>query len=209
MLRGARALDRDDLSHDIPRMDTRTPLDFLMTRRSVPVRMLGSPAPDDGTVRRLLNAAARVPDHGKLVPFRFAVLRRPAVARLAGLTREIGAAQGRNPEKLEKQAGAFDDAPLTVAVIVSPKTDSAVPLIEQEQSAALACLSLVNAAEAAGYGGHWLTGWMARDAAFLRDALDIAAPEAVAGFVHLGTPARQPAERPRPDLDAITRWIET
>ena len=190
-------------------MDTRSPLEFLLSRRSVPVRLLDSPAPDDDTVCRLLTAASRVPDHGKLVPFRFAVLRPPAIARMARVTREVGTAQGRDPEKLEKQAGAFDDAPLTVAVIVSPKTDSAIPLIEQEQSAALACLSLVNAAEAAGFAGHWLTGWMARDAAFLRAALAIAAPEAVAGFVHLGTPARPPAERPRPDPEGITRWIET
>lgn len=189
-------------------MDTRTPLDFLLTRRSVPVRMLASPAPDDATLRRLLTAAARVPDHGKLVPFRFEVLKRPAIDRLARLTREIGTAQGRDPDKLGKQAGAFDDAPLTVAVIVSPRPDSPIPLIEQEQSAALTCLSLVNAAEAAGFGGHWLTGWMARDADFLAAAFGITAPEAVAGFVHLGTPATQPVERPRPDLDAITRWVE-
>jgi nitroreductase len=190
-------------------MNTRSPLDFLLTRRSVPVRMLSAPVPDDATLRRLLSAAARVPDHGKLVPFRFEVLKRPAIARLARLTREIGAAQGRDPDKLEKQAGAFDDAPLTVAVVVSPRTDSPIPLIEQEQSAALTCLSLVNAAEAAGFGGHWLTGWMARDADFLHAAFGIAGPEAVAGFVHLGTPVRQPPDRPRPDLDAIIRWVET
>lgn len=190
-------------------MDTRSPLDFLLTRRSVPVRMLDDPAPDDATLRQLLTAAARVPDHGKLVPFRFEVLRKPAIDRLARLTREIGTAQGRDPDKLEKQAGAFDDAPLTVAVICSPKTHSAIPLIEQEQSAALACLSLVNAAEAAGFGGHWLTAWMARDPEFLRAAFGIAAPEVVTGFVHLGTPAHPPAERPRPDIDALTRWVET
>jgi nitroreductase len=190
-------------------MDNRSPLEFLLTRRSVPVRMLSAPVPDDAVLRQLLSAAARVPDHGKLVPFRFAVLRKPAIERMARLTREIGEAQGRDPDKLEKQAGAFDDASLTVAVICSPRTDSTVPLIEQEQTAALACLSLVNAAEAAGFAGHWLTSWMARDAEFLRAGFGIEAPEAVTGFVHLGTPARQPADRPRPDVDAVTRWIET
>ncbi|MBF9058245.1 nitroreductase [Rhodobacterales bacterium HKCCSP123] len=190
-------------------MDTRTPLEFLLTRRSVPVRLLTSPAPEDTALRQLLAAAARVPDHGKLVPFRFLVLRKPAVDRLAAQTREIGARQGRDPDKLAKQAGAFDDAPMTVAVIFSPATESTVPLIEQEQTAALACLSLVNAAEAAGFGGHWLTSWMARDTEFLGAAFGIAAPELVTGFVHLGTPAREPADRPRPDIDALTRWIET
>ena len=190
------------------RMDTRTPLDFLLTRRSVPVRMLSAPLPDDATLRRLLTAAARVPDHGKLVPFRFAVLRKPAVDRLARVTREVGSAQGRDPDKLEKQAAAFDDAPMTVAVICAPREGTPIPLIEQEQTAALACLSLLNAAQAAGFAGHWLTGWMARDADFLQAALGISAPRVVAGFVHLGTPAKEPPARPRPDVDTFTDWIE-
>lgn len=190
------------------RMDTRTPLDFLLTRRSVPVRMLSAPLPDDATLRRLLTAAARVPDHGKLVPFRFAVLRKPAVDRLARVTREVGSAQGRDPDKLEKQAAAFDDAPMTVAVICAPREGTPIPLIEQEQTAALACLSLLNAAQAAGFAGHWLTGWMARDADFLQAALGISAPEVVAGFVHLGTPTKEPPARPRPDVDTLTDWIE-
>jgi nitroreductase len=189
-------------------MDMRTPLDFLLNRRSVPVRMLSTPAPDDALLRRLLTAASRVPDHGKLVPYRFVVLQKPAIDRLARITREIGTEQGRDPDKLRKQAGAFDDAPVTVAVICTPNLGSPIPLIEQEQTAALACLSLVNAAEAAGFAGHWLTGWMARDAAFLDAAFGIAAPQAVAGFVHLGTPASQPPARPRPDIDAITTWVD-
>jgi nitroreductase len=157
----------------------------------------------------MLTAAARVPDHGKLVPFRFAVLRKPAVDRLAEVTRAVGTAQGRDPDKLVKQAQAFRDAPMTVAVICTPRVDTPIPVVEQEQTAALACLSLVNAAEAAGFGGHWLTGWMARDRDFLRAALHLDAPDVVAGFVHMGTPTGQPADRPRPDIDAITDWIET
>lgn len=191
----------------MPPMDTRTPFEFLTARHSVPVRMLTDPLPDDAMLRQLLSAAARVPDHGKLVPFRFHVLRKAAIARMAQLTHEIGTAQGRDPDKLVKQAAAFGDARLTVAVLFHPQMDSPIPLIEQEQTAALACLSLVNAAQAAGFAGHWLTGWMARDADFLRASFGIAAPAAVTGFVHLGTPKAQPPERPRPDLDAITTWV--
>lgn len=191
------------------RMERDTPLDFLLNRHSVPVRMLGAPIPDDALLARLLTAAARVPDHGKIVPFRFHVLRKPAIDRLARLTTEIGTAQGRDPEKLVKQAAAFHDAPLTVAVIFTPQTDRPIPLIEQEQTAALACLSLVNAAQAAGFAGHWLTGWMARDADFLTQAFGLRAPQAITGFVHLGTPRQEPPPRPRPDLDAITTWVET
>ena len=190
-------------------MDTTTPLSFLLNRRSVPVRMLGAPIPDDAMLRAILTAAARVPDHVKLVPFRFHILRKPAIERMARLTREIGTAQGRDPDKLVKQAAAFDDAPLTVAVIFAPQTDRPIPLIEQEQTAALACLSLVNAAQAADFAGHWLTGWMARDADFLDQAFGLAAPQAVSGFVHLGTPQQEPPARPRPDLDAIATWVDT
>jgi nitroreductase len=143
------------------------------------------------------------------VPFRFAVLRKPAIDRLARLTREVGTDQGRDPDKLGKQAAAFDDAPLTVAVICTPREGTPIPLVEQEQAAALACLSLVNAAEAAGFAGHWLTGWMARDADFLHAAFGITSPQSVAGFVHLGTPKAMPPERPRPDLATITDWIDT
>ena len=202
-------LDPRPKTPDMNGMTTRTPLDFLLTRRSIPVRMLAAPTPDDATLTRLLTAAARVPDHGKLVPFRFAVLRKAAVDRLARITQEIGTAQGRDPDKLVKQAQAFLDAPMTVAVICTPRPDTPIPLVEQEQTAGLACLSLVNAAEAAGFGGHWLTGWMARDRDFLRAALGLEPPMVVAGFVHLGTPKGEPVERPRPDLAAITDWIET
>lgn len=189
-------------------MDLRTPFEFLLSRRSVPVRMQGAPIPDDALLRQMLQAAARVPDHGKLVPFRFVVLRKPAIDRLARLTREIGTTQGRDPDKLVKQAAAFGDALLTVAVLVTPRPDSPIPLIEQEQTASLACFSLVNAAEAAGFAGHWLTGWMARDPDFLRAGFDLEAPDAVAGFVHLGSPALQPPDRPRPNLDSIISWVD-
>ncbi|MBF9046608.1 nitroreductase [Rhodobacterales bacterium LSUCC0031] len=190
-------------------MDTTTPLAFLLNRHSVPVRMLGAPIPDDAMLRALLTAAARVPDHGKIVPFRFHILRKPAIDRMARLTRAIGTAQGRDPDKLAKQAASFDDAPLTVAVIFTPDTDRPIPLIEQEQTAALACLSLVNAAQAAGFAGHWLTGWMARDPDFLTQAFGLNAPQAVTGFVHLGTPRQEPPPRPRPDLETILTWVET
>jgi len=98
---------------------------------------------------------------------------------------------------------------MTVAVVFTPDTAKTIPLIEQEQTAALACLSLVNAAEAAGFAGHWLTGWMARDAEFVKAGFDLDPPQLVTGFVHLGTPATAPADRPRPDLDTITTWTDT
>ena len=192
-------------------MDTRSPLEFLLTRRSVPVRMLSTPVPDEATMRQLLTAASRVPDHGKLVPFRFEVLRKPAIMRMARLTREIGSAQGRDPDKLEKQAGAFDDAPLTVAVICAPRTDSTIPLIEQEQTRGA---GLPQPCER-GRGGRLCRaladggGWRAMRHSCARGSA-IEAPEAVTGFVHIGTPKGPARPRARrPDVDALTRWVET
>jgi len=184
------------------------PLDFLLTRRSTPVRFHGLPIPDDATLRRILTAATRVPDYGKLTPWRLCVLRPAAIARMARLTREIGTRQGRDPDKLRKQAKAFDDAHLTVAVLSTPDTAATVPVADQQMSAANVCLSLVNAAQAAGFAGHWLTSWMAHDPEFLDAAFGIAMPDRVAGFIHIGTPPQTPPERPRPDLDTVTDWID-
>lgn len=182
-------------------------LDFFLSRRSTPARMLGAPYPEAETLRSLLTAAARVPDHGKLVPWRFLVLEGAACRRLAAITRRIGAAQGQDADRLEKQAACFAGAGLIVAVVFSPKPSEKIPEAEQLMSTGAVCLSLVNAAEAAGFGANWLTGWMATDAAFLHAALGLTAPEIVAGFVHLGTPAGRTPDRPRPDIDAITTWI--
>jgi nitroreductase len=201
------ALESPGRGADMGRMTQ--PLDFLLTRRSVPVRFHGAPIPDDATLRQILTAATRVPDYGKLTPWRLCVLRPAAIARMARLTREIGTRQGRDPAKLEKQAKAFDDAKLTVAVLSLPDTAASVPVPEQQMSAANVCLSLVNAAQAAGFAGHWLSSWMAFDPEFLDAAFGIAPPARVAGFVHIGTPTQTPPERPRPELSAVTEWIES
>jgi nitroreductase len=187
-----------------PRPET---LDFLLTRRSRPPKTLGAPVPDRAALRPLLQAAARVPDHGKLEPWRFVVLEHTACQRLAALTDEIGRADGRDPDALAKDVAGFADAHLVVAVVFSPKESPKIPAWEQEASAACVCLSLVNACLAAGWGAGWLTGWRARHREFCGSGLGLAAQEGVAGFVHIGTETRPPPERPRPDTDAITIWM--
>ena len=182
-------------------------LAFLRTRRSRPPKTLGLPVPDRAALAPLLEAAARVPDHGKLEPWRFVVLERAACQRLAALTAEIGTDEGRDPDALAKDVAGFADAHLVVAVILSPKPSAKIPLWEQEMSAGAVCLSLVNACLASGWGAGWLTGWRARHAAFVQRGLGLAEQESVAGFVHIGTETRQPPERPRPDMDAITTWM--
>jgi nitroreductase len=182
-------------------------LDFLLTRRSRPPKTLGLPVPDRAALAPLLQAAARVPDHGKLEPWRFVVLERAACLRLAALTEEIGLAEGRDADTLAKDASGLANAHLVVAVILSPKPSPKIPDWEQEMSAAAVCLSLVNAALAAGWGAGWLTGWRARHAEFGARGLGLGPGESVAGFVHIGTESNPPPERPRPDMDAIVTWM--
>ncbi len=186
-----------------------TPIDFMLTRRSVPAKLLTAPAPSEPELRQMLTAAARVPDHGKLEPWRFVVLARAAATRLGNLARKLGVERGVDPDKLEKLANGFDTAPSMVAVLSTPDPDASIPLLEQQLSAGAACLSLVNAALAMGYGANWLTGWIAHDATYLKQSFDLEPPATIAGFIHIGKARAAPPERPRPDLDIITTWLNT
>lgn len=183
-------------------------LDFLLNRRSRPAKTLTGPVPSDDEIRTLLRAAARVPDHGKLGPWRFIVLRRGALQRLAKAVVARGEALGIAPEAVEKMRRQFADADLAIAVIASPKPSDKVPEVEQILSAGAAALSLLNAALASGWGANWLTGWAAHDRAFVETELGLAPHEFVAGFIHVGTETVVPPERPRPDPEALTTWVE-
>ncbi len=183
-------------------------LDFLLTRRSRPAKTLTTPVPDRPTVETLLTAAARTPDHGKLEPWRFIVLAKPALTRLAAMVPDRGAALGIDPDKIAKAQAQYADADLAIAVISAPKPSEKIPQIEQVYSAGAVCLALLNAALAAGWGANWLSGWASHDRDFIRDGLGLADHETVAGFIHLGTETNAPPERPRPDLAQITTWID-
>lgn len=184
-------------------------LDFLLTRRSRPAKTLTTPVPDRATLAQLLTIAARTPDHGKLEPWRFIVLGKPALTRLAAMVPARGHALGIEPEKIAKARDQYTNADLAVAVISSPKQSEKVPKVEQVYSAGAVCLALVNAGLAAGWGANWLSGWASHDREFVRDGLGVADHESVAGFIHLGTETNAPPERPRPDLAAITTWHDT
>ncbi len=188
---------------------TQCVMDFLLTRRSRPYKTLTTPTPTREQLSPLLTAAARVPDHGKLEPWRFCVLTDAALSRLASLANERGAALAIDPDKIDKAAATFLNAPLIVAVIASPKPSNKVPEIEQLYSAGATCLSLLNAALATGWGANWLTGWPSHDRVFLTEGLNLAKHETVAGFIHIGTGTSTPPERPRPDITAITEWTTT
>jgi len=182
-------------------------LDFLLSRRSRPAKTLTTPVPDRDALRPLLTAAARTPDHGKLEPWRFIVIERAALLRLAAMIPARGAALGVDPDKITKAQDQFGNAHLAVAVISAPKPSDKIPQIEQVYSAGAVCLALLNAALASGWGANWLSGWASHDRDFVRDGLGLAEHESVAGFIHLGTETNAPPERPRPDLDQITSWV--
>ncbi|MBN8809015.1 MAG: nitroreductase [Sphingomonas sp.] len=183
--------------------DSTTPLSLLATRRSGKPRDLVAPGPDADQLDRILTIAARTPDHGKLAPWRFVVV--PAGAR-AALGRVItDAYRIERPQAAAAEIAALEQfasqAPALVVVLSSPKTESHIPLWEQELSAGAACMNLLHAAHALGFAGGWLTGWAAFSDT-VRDAFG-AAPERIAGFIFLGTPAKQLEERPRPDMSKI------
>ncbi|MEM9196786.1 MAG: nitroreductase [Pseudomonadota bacterium] len=182
-------------------------LDFLATRRSRPAKTLIPPGPSETALSKLLTIAARSPDHGMLVPWRFLVIRGAALARLAGQAQARAQALGKDPSDAEKAFNVFANAPLIVAVIASPKPSEKIPSVEQTLSAGAVCLSLLNAALAAGWGANWLTGWMAYDRPFL-DLIGLEPAEYVAGYLHIGTESVAPAERARPEISAITAWLD-
>ena len=182
-------------------------LEFLLNRRSRPAKTLVAPAPTRAELEPLLTAAARTPDHGKLEPWRFIVVEHGAMARLADLTSKAGERLGKSPEDIAKGRSQFELGHLAVVVVEVQTPSDKVPPIEQSYSAGAVCLSLLNAALAAGWGANWLSGWASHDAEFCSDAFGLAGNERIAGLVHIATEKNKPPERPRPDVAAITTWV--
>jgi nitroreductase len=188
--------------------DLTTPAAMLATRRSGKPRDMVAPGPDAAALDAILRTAARVPDHGKLAPWRFVTVAADRRDAFAEMLRAAYLADKPDAGRLELEAvdQFARQAPSLVVVLSSPRTESHIPLWEQELSAGAACMQLLNAATAHGFVGGWLTGW----AAFsdrVRDAFG-AAPERIAGFIFLGSPSRDLDERPRPDLAKVcSAWI--
>lgn len=181
-------------------------LEFLLSRRSRPAKTLTTPVPSREALLPLLSAAARTPDHGKLEPWRFVVLGKAALERLGQTARLRAQELGYDTEKADKGANQFETGTLAVAVIEVQRDSPKIPPLEMTYSAGAACLALLNAALAAGWGANWLSGWPSHDAGFGQAALGLAENERIAGFIHIGTETATPPERPRPDLEKIVTW---
>jgi len=178
-------------------------LDFLARRRSASAATLRAPAPDAEQLRDLLRLATRVPDHGKLNPWRFIILEGEAKARFA---EGLEAIAELAPDREKRKAALFKlkIPPMAVAVISHP-VEGSIPEWEQRLSSAAVCNTLLVAAPAMGFGANWITDWYAYDEAATA-LLGLSGDERVSGFVYLGTLAEPPQERVRPDVEALVSW---
>ena len=187
-------------------MSLTDPLHVLDTRRSVPSKQLGEPGPDHATLLRMLASAVRVPDHGKLVPFRFIRLQGEARHALGDLlaARTLHLQPDAADAVVEKDRARFSHTPVIVTVVARLTPGHKVPEQEQLLTAGSVCFALLQAAQALGFGAQWLTGWMAYDDA-VAATLGLSADERIAGFIHIGTPKMEAPERERPDPATLLR----
>jgi nitroreductase len=183
-------------------------LELLKIRRSVKPREMTSPGPSAAELDTILTIGARVPDHGKLAPWRFIVFEGDARLRAGEIIARVFAT--KNPQasaaEIEVETRRLTDAPLVIAVVSFTKPHPKVPPWEQELSAGASAMNIVTAATALGYGACWLTGWFAFDRDVL-DGLGLKPDEKIAGFIHIGKVAKPNEERPRPVLsEIVTRF---
>lgn len=185
-------------------------LDFLRQRRSHPSVTMSAPGPDEEQLADLLTIAARVPDHGKLVPWRFIVFKADQGEAIGKVLAEMYERKSGplDDAQREKELTRFTRAPLAVGVVSRAAEHPKIPLWEQQLSAGAVCMTLVTAASAAGFASQWLTEWVAFDAEAGR-YLGLQDGERFAGFIHIGTPTQPPFERPRPELSQIiSNWTD-
>ena len=183
-------------------------IELLKTRRSMKPREMTGPGPSPADLETILTIGARVPDHGKLAPWRFIVFEGDARVRAGEII--AGVFAKKNPKataaEIEVEKRRLTDAPLVIGVVSFTKPHPKVPAWEQELSAGASAMNMVNAATALGFGACWLTGWFAFD----RDVLDgfgLKPDEKLAGLIHIGNVSKASEDRPRPALsDIVTRF---
>lgn len=180
---------------------------FLAKRRSASAMTLAAPGPDDAQLADILRLAVRVPDHGKLAPWRFVILKGAAKDAFAEQVTALAGSQ-ENPTKANAALRKLTRPPVAVAV-VSRFIAGEIPEWEQRQSASAVCHQMLLAAAALGWGANWITDWYSYDSRATA-LLGLAEDEKLAGFLYLGTATEQPQERQRPDVAAITSvWSPT
>jgi len=182
-------------------------LAFLRTRRSAKPRDLVEPGPDAEALRAIIAIAARSPDHGKLHPWRFVHVPKAKRAEFAAVLKRAYLRENATPGRLEQEANEkfAHQAPELIVALSSPKTGIKIPVWEQELSCGAACMNLLSAASALGFGGGWITGWAAYNDE-VRDAFG-GPDERIAGFIFVGTMGADYEERLRPTLEEVwSQW---
>lgn len=187
--------------------DLSSPRSLLATRRSGKPRDMAAPGPSESELREILQSAIRVPDHGKLAPWRFVIVGPDQRDAFSALLERAYRETKEQPGRLEIEANDqfARQAPALVVALSKPAHASQIPIWEQELSMGASCMNLVSAATAAGYVAGWLTGWAAYST-MVRDAFG-EKDERIAGFIFIGSPSRELQERPRPDYDqVVSAW---
>lgn len=181
--------------------------DYLETRRSTPAFQMREPGPSREEIEDILKLAVRVPDHGKLAPWRFIVYRGARRTEIgeALLKMRLEKEPDLSQELIEVERTRFTRAPVVIAVISTAAPHFKIPEWEQVMSAGAVCLNLLMAANANGYASNWLTEWFAFDEA-AHPLLGINEGEKVAGFIHIGSTDFPNTERPRPALTDVVTW---
>jgi len=183
-------------------------IELLLKRRSIVAANLKAPGPNQKQLDTLLRIAARVPDHGKLAPWRFIIFQGEARAKFGQILAEITLENDpdASEEKCSLEAQRFLRAPLVIAVISASEEHPKIPQWEQLLSAGAVCQNLVVASTAMGFGVQWITEWYAFDEG-VNGALNLDKHEKIAGFIYIGSSDVIPEERRRPDLDQlVTHW---
>jgi len=179
-------------------------IDFMLARGSAPIHELREPGPGDSEIQLMLRIATRVPDHGRLEPWRFILYRGAARHRIGeALADLVETVEGPQPDsRKQKERERFSRAPLVIGVVSSPKPHVKIPEWEMFLSGGAAAMSLLIAANGLGYGANWITNWYA-DLPEGRRLLGLAPQERVIGFVHIGSHDGPVPERPRPDVSKL------
>lgn len=188
--------------------DTSSILSLLATRKSASAKSMGEPGPTPGQLSEILSLAVRVPDHGKLAPWRFILWEGHARAAFGEVMKARW--QQLHPEHGDETLGfvrgLFLRAPVVLGVVSAAQDHPKIPVWEQQLSAAAVCMNILYAATAMGIGCQWNTDWVAYDAG-IAAAMGLKPHEKVAGLIYFGTPTAPLEDRPRPDPAALlTRW---
>ncbi len=185
------------------------PLGLVLTRRSGSAKAMTQPGPSKAQLEKILAAAMRVSDHGKLAPWRFIVFAHAAREHMGSILAKAvqGSEANVSSERISLEQGRFMRAPVVIAVVSRVREAIPIPEWEQILSAGAACQNMLIASHALGFVANWITEWYAYHPA-VRDALGLKAGERIAGFIYIGTSAVPLEERVRPDPAALVTWFD-